>query len=208
MRMTDLPTDFSVTMPDERGHFGPYGGVFVAETLIRALDELKSEYARYREDPGFRAAVMLQQQAGIAATDLVADGLRDDFWRIAAIAALLAAVVSLVTTALIRWLGTPGVALSALFIMLFSLPATGGAVGPEFVPDFYRAVAPALPSHAALLALKGSVYFGDRGIAGPLAILGAWAAGALLAQVAAHRVRPAPAPPRTGSPLEHLMSPG
>jgi hypothetical protein len=59
------------------------------------------------------------------ASDYVADGLGDHFRRIAGIAALLAAVVSLVTTALIRWLGTPGVALSALFIMLFSLPATG-----------------------------------------------------------------------------------
>ena len=26
-------------LPDERGHFGPYGGVFVAETLVAALDE-------------------------------------------------------------------------------------------------------------------------------------------------------------------------
>src|ERR1043166_3731664 len=42
MRMTDLP----YTLPDERGHFGPYGGVFVAETLMRALDELKAAYAR------------------------------------------------------------------------------------------------------------------------------------------------------------------
>src|SRR5215831_19416598 len=42
-------------LPDARGHFGPYGGVFVAETLIRALDELKEQYARYRVDPDFRA---------------------------------------------------------------------------------------------------------------------------------------------------------
>ena len=42
-------------LPDERGHFGPYGGVFVAETLIGALDELKTQYARYREDPEFVA---------------------------------------------------------------------------------------------------------------------------------------------------------
>jgi tryptophan synthase beta chain len=51
MRMTDLP----YTLPDERGHFGPYGGVFVAETLILALDELKEQYARYRDDPEFVA---------------------------------------------------------------------------------------------------------------------------------------------------------
>ena len=42
-------------LPDERGHFGPYGGVFVAETLIAALDELKAQYARYRHDPDFVA---------------------------------------------------------------------------------------------------------------------------------------------------------
>src|SRR5476649_1557204 len=42
-------------LPDERGHFGPYGGVFVAETLIQALDQLKAEYERYRRDPAFRA---------------------------------------------------------------------------------------------------------------------------------------------------------
>ncbi|WP_374624004.1 tryptophan synthase subunit beta [Pandoraea sp.] len=39
--------------PDARGHFGPYGGVFVAETLIHALDELREAYARYQHDPAF-----------------------------------------------------------------------------------------------------------------------------------------------------------
>jgi tryptophan synthase beta chain len=42
-------------LPDGRGHFGPYGGVFVAETLIQALDELKAAYARYQNDPEFVA---------------------------------------------------------------------------------------------------------------------------------------------------------
>ncbi len=44
-----------VELPDARGHFGPYGGVFVSETLIQALEELKSAYARYRRDPEFQA---------------------------------------------------------------------------------------------------------------------------------------------------------
>ncbi len=42
-------------LPDDKGHFGPYGGVFVAETLIEALDQLKATYAHYREDPEFCA---------------------------------------------------------------------------------------------------------------------------------------------------------
>jgi tryptophan synthase beta chain len=42
-------------LPDDSGHFGQYGGVFVAETLIQALDQLKAEYEHYRKDPAFRA---------------------------------------------------------------------------------------------------------------------------------------------------------
>ena len=41
--------------PDTHGHFGPYGGTFVSETLIHALDELKDAYARYRGDDDFLA---------------------------------------------------------------------------------------------------------------------------------------------------------
>jgi tryptophan synthase beta chain len=42
-------------LPDARGHFGPYGGVFVAETLMHALEELRAAYARYRDDREFQA---------------------------------------------------------------------------------------------------------------------------------------------------------
>ncbi|MFZ2855574.1 MAG: tryptophan synthase subunit beta [Rhodocyclaceae bacterium] len=42
-------------LPDARGHFGPYGGVFVSETLIAALDELKEAYAIAQRDPQFVA---------------------------------------------------------------------------------------------------------------------------------------------------------
>jgi tryptophan synthase beta chain len=41
--------------PDSRGHFGPYGGSFVAETLVHALDELKACYDEARHDPAFDA---------------------------------------------------------------------------------------------------------------------------------------------------------
>jgi tryptophan synthase beta chain len=43
--------------PDARGHFGPYGGTFVAETLIHALEELKSAYEHCRRDPEFVAEI-------------------------------------------------------------------------------------------------------------------------------------------------------
>src|SRR3569832_532736 len=40
---------------DSRGHFGPYGGSIVSETLTYVLDELKHAYAHYKEDPEFLA---------------------------------------------------------------------------------------------------------------------------------------------------------
>ncbi|MGB5452801.1 MAG: tryptophan synthase subunit beta [Sedimenticolaceae bacterium] len=42
-------------LPDEAGHFGPYGGIFVAETLMEPLDELRMAYEKYMRDPEFLA---------------------------------------------------------------------------------------------------------------------------------------------------------
>ncbi|WP_454783082.1 tryptophan synthase subunit beta [Legionella sp. WA2022007384] len=42
-------------LPDEHGHFGPYGGIFVADTLMYALKQLEEAYAKYRKDPNFLA---------------------------------------------------------------------------------------------------------------------------------------------------------
>ena len=41
--------------PDARGHFGPFGGRFVPETLVPALDELSRRYEEARTDPEFIA---------------------------------------------------------------------------------------------------------------------------------------------------------
>lgn len=40
-------------MPDARGHFGPYGGIFVAETLIPPIQELNEAYQKFLQDPDF-----------------------------------------------------------------------------------------------------------------------------------------------------------
>ncbi|HOX61871.1 MAG TPA: tryptophan synthase subunit beta [Verrucomicrobiota bacterium] len=49
--MTAIATN---AVPDARGHFGPYGGRYVPETLMHPLQELEAEYARARRDPGFQ----------------------------------------------------------------------------------------------------------------------------------------------------------
>jgi tryptophan synthase beta chain len=40
-------------LPDAFGHFGQFGGTFVAETLVEALDELKEIYDKFKDDPDF-----------------------------------------------------------------------------------------------------------------------------------------------------------
>ena len=47
--------DNTYQLPDDRGHFGKYGGIFVAETLIPALDELRLAYEAAQADAAFRA---------------------------------------------------------------------------------------------------------------------------------------------------------
>jgi len=56
VKMQGNPPEWAqYALPDATGHFGPYGGVFVAETLHAALDELTAAYAKYRVDPQFQA---------------------------------------------------------------------------------------------------------------------------------------------------------
>lgn len=45
----------STQLPDASGHFGPYGGVFVPETLMTALAELTAAYEQASKDPAFLA---------------------------------------------------------------------------------------------------------------------------------------------------------
>ncbi len=52
--MIEKPTNWR-QMPDQRGHFGPYGGIFVSETLMGALSELTQAYERYMQDEAFLA---------------------------------------------------------------------------------------------------------------------------------------------------------
>jgi len=57
--MNDMNTDLNKidydAMPDEYGHFGPYGGIFASETLMQALDELRDAYEKMKHDADFQA---------------------------------------------------------------------------------------------------------------------------------------------------------
>ncbi|WP_018606425.1 tryptophan synthase subunit beta [Uliginosibacterium gangwonense] len=55
MQMAGKSAEQTYDMPDAHGHFGQFGGIFVAETLIPALDELRVEYEKAIADPEFMA---------------------------------------------------------------------------------------------------------------------------------------------------------
>jgi len=55
MPPTAAPPLDRLSLPDSQGHFGPYGGIFVPETLMAALEELEAVYRSARSDPGFQS---------------------------------------------------------------------------------------------------------------------------------------------------------
>jgi tryptophan synthase beta chain len=61
-----MATTRTVTLPDDRGRFGDYGGKFVPETLMAALDELEAAYRQAKDDPDFQARLvhLLHSYAG------------------------------------------------------------------------------------------------------------------------------------------------
>src|SRR5262245_43879473 len=53
MSLSSVPSASQI-LPDKEGHFGPYGGRYVPETLVYPLQELEAEYARAQMDPDFQ----------------------------------------------------------------------------------------------------------------------------------------------------------
>ena len=66
MEQAKKPIEQQYRLPDEAGHFGPYGGMFVAETLMGPLKELRQAYEQYLQDADFQAELdfELQQYVG------------------------------------------------------------------------------------------------------------------------------------------------
>ncbi len=68
------------SLPDQHGHFGQYGGMFVPETLMTALNELTAEYTAARKDPAFQKALadLLRDYAGRPTPLYFAERLTDE----------------------------------------------------------------------------------------------------------------------------------
>jgi nucleotide-binding universal stress UspA family protein len=107
----------------------------------------------------------------------IADGVAGlgHYPAIAGIVALFALAVAAPTAALGR-VKPPLMALALLVLVVLGIPVSGGPSGLAlFVPAFLRVLHPVLPLGIAGSAMRGVVYFGGHGAAGPLWVLAAWA---------------------------------
>jgi hypothetical protein len=125
----------------------------------------------------------------------IAGGYGDGFWLAAGLVALASMALGAVIGGLVRFLGAPGIGLAAL-VMLLSLVSSGGPVGSQLLPDFYRALAPWTIAAQVYSALRGALFFGGAALGGPTAVLAGWLvvglALILLGELAARR-KPKPA---------------
>jgi len=137
---------------------------------------------------GFRL-IMVAIYAVIAA--LVAMGMAtwlagdygSGFWVATCMLALASAAVGAVVAGSARLLGAPGVALAGLVVVLLDLVSSGGPLGSQLLPDFYRGLAPGMPVGQLYSGMRGALYFNNAGIGVSIAVLSAWLAAGLVLMV-------------------------
>ncbi len=155
-------------------------GVSVSALLYQAIAFALGSTARVRRN--LVALTVFAVVAGLAsgaAVQLVT-GFDDGYWLLSALCALAALAVALTVAALQRLVGMVGTAIAGLIVVLFGIACSGGMAGPYFLPDFFRAFSPYLPPSAAMDAARGTLYFDGAALVDPVAVLVAWAVGAIV----------------------------
>ncbi len=105
----------------------------------------------------------------------ISGGYGDGFWAAAGLVALTSIAVGAVVGGLARLFGAAGIGLAAL-LMLLSLVSSGGPVGSQLLPDFYRSVAPWATAYQLNTAMRGALFFGGAAVATPIEVLAGWLA--------------------------------
>jgi len=103
----------------------------------------------------------------------IAGGYGDGIWAAAGLVALTSMAVGSVVGGLVRLVGAPGIGLAAL-LMVLSLVSSGGPVGSQLLPDFYRALAPWATAGELYSALRGALFFDGAALSTPIAVLTGW----------------------------------
>jgi hypothetical protein len=181
-----------VTLPVETVHPFAAGDVhglilfFVVVAIIVSALVSQALIVAIAGDAGFaeRLAVVivfgaLAGAAGMGTAVWIAGDYGSGFWTAVGITALASAAVGAVVAGCARLFGPPGIALAALLVVLLDLVSSGGPVGSQLLPDFYRLLAPWMPAGQLYSALRGALYFDGAGLQEPLLILTGWLVGGL-----------------------------
>ncbi|MFC9425183.1 DUF3533 domain-containing protein [Streptomyces sp. NPDC056987] len=116
--------------------------------------------------------------------------------------ALTVFAVGALTLALQALFGVVGIGLAVLIVVIAGNPSSGGGYPWPLLPDFWRAIGPALPPGAATWVARSIAYFRGNAVTAPLLVLSLWAVAGTavtLVRSALRRDRPA-VPPATGTP--------
>ncbi|TDC75713.1 ABC transporter permease [Actinomadura sp. 7K507] len=100
-------------------------------------------------------------------------------WELWGLGSLLVFAVSSFAAGALRAGGPPAAGLTVLLFIPIGVPASGGPIGPRFIPEWYAAFGEWLPVSAAINAVRNTVYFDGSAIGGPLLVLTLWAAAGL-----------------------------
>jgi hypothetical protein len=141
--------------------------------------------------------------AGMGSAAWIAGGYGSGFWPAVGLVALASAATGTVVAGSIRLLGTAGLALAALVVVLIDLVSSGGPVGSQLLPDFYRWLAPWMPASELYDGLRGALYFEGAGLDRPVALLAGWLLGGLVLVLLGELVaRRSPSASAAGQPAQ------
>jgi hypothetical protein len=147
----------------------------VCSLVVQALMLARAAGASFAERIGVVIGFgVVAGLVGMGTAAWIAGGYGDGFWLAAALVALASAAVGAVVAGLVRLLGPAGLGLSGLGVVLLGLVTSGGPVGSQLLPDFYRALAPWMLAGPLYNTLRGALYFDGAGMAGPSLVLAVW----------------------------------
>lgn len=105
----------------------------------------------------------------------ILNALPGSFWGMSGLGALTVFAVGMITLALEALTGIVGIGLAVLIVVIAGNPSAGGAFPLPMLPDFWRAIGPALPPGASTWTARSIAYFRGNAVTGPLLVLSAWA---------------------------------
>jgi hypothetical protein len=147
---------------------------------------------------------------GAVITGPILGALPGSLWGLWGLGALTVFAVGAATLALQSIFGVVGIGLAILVIVVAGNPSAGGAFPLPLLPDFWRAIGPALPVGAGTWVARSIAYFRGNAVTGPLLILSAWAfAGTVVTLVMTSlRRTDRPAAPGPGPAGDRPLDPG